>query len=112
MNNNKVPNIPHFPDISRYTRWINQMEENERLMPPERRIYKWMIVMTMLFILFLCSFFFFPGPGINYQSVNPLPLTDSAGGDTLKKKMSVTFDMPVDSFEKHLKKEIHEKLSH
>ena len=32
MNNFKIPETPHFPNISRYTRWLNEMEEKERLM--------------------------------------------------------------------------------
>ena len=113
MNNSKIPHIPEtprFPDISRYTRWVNEMEENERLLSPGKRKYKWLIVMTVLFSLFLSSFFLFPGPGISHQPVSPLPAIVEPDADTLKKKMSLTFDMPVDSFEQYLKKELHEKL--
>ena len=113
MNNSKTPQTPEtprFPDISRYTRWVNEMQEKEQLLSPRKRKYKWLIVMTVLFLLFLSSFFLFPGPGISHQPVSPLPATGETDADTLKKKMSRTFDMPVDSFEQYLKKDLHEKL--
>ena len=113
MNNSKIPQIPvapKFPDISRYTRWLNEMEEKERRMSPEKRLHKWVILMSVLFLLFVASFFLFPAPKISHQPVNPMPGISALDGDTLKKERSMTFDMPVDSFEQYLKKEIHEKL--
>ena len=110
MNNYKIPQAPHFPDISRYTRWLNEMEEKERQMSPEKRKTKWMIVMSVLFLLFVLSFFLFPGPRIGHQPVNPMQTAGNTVDDSLKKQKSMTFDMPVDSFEQYLKKEIHEKL--
>ncbi len=115
MNNSKVPKVPetpNFPDISRYTRWMNQMEEKELLMSPKKRKHKWLIILTGLFLLFLSSFFLFPAPGISHQPLIPLSETGGPSADTLKKRMSLTFDMPVDSFEQKLKKQLHEKLSH
>ena len=113
MNNQEIPQIPEspkFPDISRYTRWLNEMEEKERMMSPEKRLHKWMIVLSVLFLLFVSSFFLFPGPMISHQPVNPIPTDGMSGDDSLKKGKSMTFDMPVDSFERYLKKELHEKL--
>jgi len=113
MNNSKIPRIPEapkFPDISRYTRWLNEMEEKERRMSPEKRLYKWVILMAVLFLLFVASFFLFPVPKISHQPVNPMPEVSALNEDTLKKERFMTFDMPVDSFEQYLKKEIHEKL--
>ncbi|NEW81684.1 MAG: hypothetical protein GZ094_04895 [Mariniphaga sp.] len=110
MNNFKLPETPHFPNISRYTRWLNEMEEKERMMSPEKRLHKWVILISVLFLLFVASFFLFPAPKISHQSVNPLPEPGLQGVDSLKKERSLTFDMPVDSFEQYLKKEIHEKL--
>jgi len=110
MNNYKIPQAPHFPDISHYTRWLNEMEEKERQMSPEKRKTKWMIVMSILFLLFVSSFLFFPGPRIGHQPVNPMQTAGNPVDDSLKKQKSMTFDMPVDSFEQYLKKEIHEKL--
>ena len=114
MNNNKItqfPKMPDFPNISRYTRWMNQMEEKERRMSPTRRKHKWLVILTGMFLLFLSSFFLFPGPGISHQPLSPLSETGGPSADTLKKRMSLTFDMPVDSFEQKLKKQLHEKLS-
>ena len=113
MNNSKIPEVPKtpdFPNISRYTRWVNQMDEKERRMSPAKRKYKWIIVMTGLFLLFILSFFLFPEPRISHEPVNPIPATGEPVSDTLKKELPLTFDMPVDSFEQHLKKELHEKL--
>jgi hypothetical protein len=114
MNNNKItpfPQMPDFPNISRYTRWMNQMEEKERQMSSKKRKHKWLIILTGLFLLFVSSFFLFPGPGISHQPLTPLSETGGPSADTLKKRMSLTFDMPVDSFEQKLKKQLHEKLS-
>lgn len=113
MNNSKIPQIPEapkFPDISRYTRWLNEMDEKERRMSPEKRFHKWMIILSVLFLLFVSSFFLFPGPRISHEPVNPIPVVGKPDSDSLKKLKSMTFDMPVDSFEQYLKKEIHEKL--
>ncbi len=113
MNNQKIPQIPEtprFPDISRYMRWVNEMDEKERRMSPEKRLHKWIIVLSILFLLFVSSFFLFPVPKISHQSVNPLPDHGLQAIDTMKKERSMTFDMPVDSFEQYLKKELHEKL--
>jgi len=30
MKNYKLPQTPHFPDISHYTRWLNEMKEKEK----------------------------------------------------------------------------------
>ena len=110
MSNFKLPETPRFPNISRYTRWLNEMEEKEQMMSPEKRLHKWVILMSVLFLLFVASFFLFPAPKISHQWVNPLPEPGLQGIDSLKKERSLTFDMPVDSFEQYLKKEIHEKL--
>ena len=113
MNNSNIPptpETPKFPDISRYMRWVNEMDEKERRMSPEKRLHKWVILMTVLFLLFVSSFFLFPAPKISHQPVNALSEVNALNGDTMKKERSMTFDMPVDSFEQYLKKEIHEKL--
>jgi hypothetical protein len=114
MNDINVPDLsdtPRTSTISRYTHWMNMMEDKERLMSPERRKHKWLIILTVLFLLFVSSFFLFPGPGISHQPLAPLSETGGSTADTLKKRMSLTFDMPVDSFEQKLKKQLHEKLS-
>ena len=113
MNNQKIPQIPEtpsFPDISRYMRWVNEMEEKDRRLSPAKRKSKWVIVITVLFLLFVSSFFLFPGPRISHQPVNQMPLAGKSDSDFLKKEKSITFNMPVDSFEQYLKKELHEKL--
>lgn len=110
MKNDKLPQTPYFPDISRYTRWLNEMKENEKRISPKKRQLIWGFVMGVLFVLYITSFFQFPDPAVGHQPLNPLPATGKAVGDSLKKEKSMTFDMPVDSFEQYLKKVIHEKL--
>lgn len=113
MNNLNIPQIPKPPKflaISHLMTWISELEETEKQLSPEKRIYKWGIVMSVLFLLFVASFFAFPRPRISHQLINPMSATAVPVLDSLKKENSMTFDMPVDSFEQYLKKEIHEKL--
>ena len=113
MNNLKIPRIPKpqkFFDIRDFTMWLSKMEETEKQLSPEKRLYKWAILMSILFLLFVVSFFLFPSPRISHQLINPMSATAVPTLDSLKKEKSLTFDMPVDSFEQYLKKEIHEKL--
>jgi hypothetical protein len=110
LNTPQIPKPEKFPDISRFTKWLSELEETEKQLSPEKRIYKWGIVMSALFLLFITSFFLFPSPSISHQLINPMSATAVPTLDPLKKEKSMTFDMPVDSFELYLKKEIHEKL--
>ena len=113
MNNLKLPQIPKlqkFFTFSSFTTWLSEMEETEKQLSPDKRLYKWAILMSVLFLLFVVSFFLFPGPRISHQLINPMSATAVPIVDFPKQEKSMTFDMPVDSFEQYLKKEIHEKL--
>ena len=110
LNTPQIPKPEKFFDISCFTTWLSELEETEKQLSPQKRLYKWGIVMSVLFLLFVTSFFVFPQPRISHQLINPMSATAVPTLDSLKKEKSMTFDMPVDSFEQYLKKEIHEKL--
>ncbi len=101
-----------FMDVSRFTRLINNIDQKDKDMNPEKRKRKWFFVLAGLFLLYLVSFLF-PAPKLSRGSIGPVQTSvpsDSVLDKTGKNQKSMTFEMPVDSFENILKKQIHEKL--
>ena len=101
-----------FKDVSRFTRMINNLDRQDRTLNPEKRKQKWFLVLAGLFLLYLISFLF-PAPKLSHESIgsNSSAVTpDTVSEESLKNQKSMTFEMPVDSFENVLKNQIHEKL--
>jgi len=96
---------------NRFSRLIKNLDTQDRGMDPEKRKRKWMYILAGFFFLYLASFLV-PTPELSHQTLEPVSAThpkdaDISGTDSQK---SLTFEMPVDSFENILKKQIHEKL--
>jgi hypothetical protein len=106
MTQHKQPeNIP-LKDVSRFNRWIHHLDEKDKLLRPETRKRKWIISLAVLFLLFVLSFILFPWVKMEYKN---LDVTNEQVIQTLPdKNQLLPLEMPVDSFEQRLKKQIHE----
>lgn len=114
MNNEKSNPEPQSPFqvMGRFTRLINRLDHQDQALNPDKRKRKWIFVLTGLFFLYLVSFLF-PPPELLHETIEPAKkaVPANAGPDkSLNTQKSLTFEMPVDSFENILKKQIHEKL--
>jgi len=111
-NKMQKPKIPHFQDVSRFTRMVSQLDSRDRELDPKRRRGKWILVLSVLFLLFLASFLFrfqdFSHEKIGYGE--SFFLADSAKVRQAEQASFPGFEMPVDSFENLLKQHIHENI--
>ncbi|WP_319592513.1 hypothetical protein [uncultured Draconibacterium sp.] len=105
MNNQN--NIPNPKDHSRFTRWVNDLDDKDKNLDPLKRKSKWMVITAFLFALFAISFIWFPTGNVISQKVE----TPLAG--PIKEIPTNTghsaFELPVDSFENQLKTYINEE---
>ena len=108
-NTDKVKS-PQFKDISRYTRWINRMDEMDRGLSPVKRRTKWLFFLGFLFLSFALSFILFPGAKFNHEKLNSPAL--SAEQPVREKPIISPFEMATDSFENLLKRRVHEDKLH
>jgi hypothetical protein len=98
----------HPKDVSRFTRWVHQMDEKDRLMASPRRKQKWLILMGALFLFFILSFFWVPSVQLSHGDLDVLPTTDSM---QVTGSVPIPFEIPADSFEQQLKLRLHENFS-
>ena len=95
-------------DHSRFTRWVNGLDEKDKSLDPLARKSKWILIIAFLFALFGISFIWFPKGKVKQHNIKtplagpiinaPVPAVHSA------------FEMPVDSFEQQLKTYINEAV--
>jgi type II secretory pathway component PulM len=99
----------NLKDVSRFTRWVNNLDTRDQSLTPRRRKRKWILLTGGIFILFVLSFLLFPSANPGSSKV----ITPKAGIESQGKEPAAqsAFDLPVDSFENHLKSIIHEELS-
>jgi len=106
------PVTPQFKDVSRFTRYINNLDSRDRQLNPQKRKRKWIAVLSVLAVLYLISFLF-PAPELTHQKIETgkiiLPADSVKAGKPGRSSLPA-FEMPVDSFENLLKQRIHEKL--
>jgi hypothetical protein len=96
---------------NRFSCMIKNLDTQDRGLDPEKRRRKWIYILAGLFFLYLASFLI-PMPELPHQSLEPVNAAtpkDAEISDPDSQK-SLTFEMPVDSFENILKNSIHEKL--
>lgn len=106
---NKTVSPEKFKDVSRFTRWVNQMDEKDKTMAPAKRKSKWVTTIAVLFLLFGLSFIWFPAVKLDSKNIE---VPGQGTGRELQEKSGYTvFEMPVDSFEQQLKRKIDEELS-
>ena len=94
---------------NRFSRLINNLDQNDQTLNPEKRKRKWFLVLAGLFLIYLISFLF-PGPKLSHESLGTRNTTEPKSKEIMNGQESLTFEMPVDSFENILKKQLHEKL--
>ena len=94
----------------RFHEWVDRMDRKDKILNPERRKKKWTIILGALFLVYLLSFFVFPKPEITHEPIQPVSEGNPEIEKNLKRKKSLSFEMPVDSFENALKQEIHESI--
>ena len=105
MKNKKVNTESSFKRQLR--QWISRVDKRDRYLEPAIRKRKWGFILSALFLLFVASFLWNP---IIHVSSNNLEIPNKSG--VLEKEtITPTFEMPVDSFELHLKRSIHENIS-
>ena len=105
---------PKTENPGRFARMIKKLDLKDQSLDPGKRKRKWMVILAGIFVLYLLSFLI-PSPKLTHGSLadkNKATAKDSVSkGNTSNAQKSMTFEMPVDSFENILKKNIDEKLS-
>lgn len=106
MEKNKNFNTKEIRDDSRFTRWINNLDEKDKSLSPMIRKSKWVLITAIVFFLFGISFIWMPGIRVNMGVAESLVVN----GDSIQNSATSTFEIPVDSFENRLKQKLHEEL--
>ena len=95
-------------DHSRFNRWVKDLDEKDKSLAPSVRKSKWVLIVASVFVLFGLSFIVFPTVKINPEPLaTPNEITQPIDGETATQS---AFELPVDSFENHLKTVINEEL--
>ena len=109
---NKPQDQSKGKDENRFSRLIKRLDTQDKALGPEKRKRKWMYILAGLFLLYLVSFLL-PAPDLSHQSLKPENAAtpkDTLSASRPDAQKFLTFEMPVDSFENILKKQLHEKL--
>ena len=102
--------VTRISEAIRFKEWIDRMDQKDQKLDPAKRKKKWTIILVASFLIYVISFFVFPKPAITYEPIQPVSEANPDIAKTLKRKKSLSFEMPVDSFETILKQEIHESI--
>ncbi len=96
-----------------FSRMIKKLDLKDQGLDPEKRKRKWMYILAGIFVLYLLSFLV-PAPKLLHHSLNienkSIAKDSVSTRNASNAQKSLTFEMPVDSFENILKKNINEKL--
>jgi hypothetical protein len=110
-NKNSKNLVTRISEAIRFQEWVDRMDQKDKILDPKRRKKKWVLILGASFLIYLLSFFVFPKPAITHEAIQPVSEDSNAPvAKTLKRKKSLSFEMPVDSFENALKQEIHESI--
>ena len=93
-------------DVSRFTRWVNELDAKDQTLKPGARKGKWIATLSVLFALFVLSFILFPSVKVGHKNLNETQQKETTV-DT-ETNLPAPLEMPVDSFEQQLKQKIHE----
>lgn len=87
--------------------WISRADRKDEALEPAVRNRKWLLILSTLFLLFAVSFIWNPMVQLSNKKIE----APDKPGNLDKKTPRPTFEMPIDSFENHLKRNIHENIS-
>ncbi len=114
MNQNNKPSkslVTRISETIRFHEWIDRLDQDDQKLDPAKRKKKWTIILGASFLIYVVSFFVFPKPKLIHEPISRASETKpDMVGKILKNKKSLSFEMPVDSFETILKQEIHESI--
>lgn len=105
--NSKLHHVPPLKDVSRYTRWVNRMDNQGTNQKSHK--HQWLLVLAFLLLIFILSFILFPGSQPDYEAMEQHLIELNQEMDQTPVYRSL--DMPVDTFEQLLKRKIHEQVS-
>ncbi|MDM8161869.1 hypothetical protein QUH73_18780 [Labilibaculum sp. K2S] len=88
--------------------WLRRADEKDKALAPDARKGKWALIVIAFFLLFGSYFIWLPmaqfvGHQLESPAVNVFEINK-------KETDTSTFEMPVDSFENQLKRNLHENL--
>ena len=109
-NKNSKSLVIRIGETIRFQELIDKMDQKDKTLDPQRRKKKWILILGVTFFLYLLSFFVFPKPAITHEPIQSVSEETPEIEKNLKRKKSLSFEMPVDSFENALKQEIHESI--
>jgi len=102
--------VMRISEAIRFNEWIDRLDQKDQKLDPAKRKKKWTIILCISFLIYLISFLVFPKPVLIHEPIQPVSEGNPDTAKTLKHKKSLSFEMPVDSFETILKQEIHESI--
>ena len=104
----KLQSTGPLKDVSRFTRWVNELDAKDQSLNPRARKGKWIVTLSVLFTLFVLSFILFPSAEVRHKDMDGIQKEEtSVNTETI---VPAPLEMPVDSFEQQLKQKIHEDL--
>ena len=106
---NKNTTNMQFKDVSKFNRWVRELDEKDKSLNPLARKSKWVLTIVGLFILFGLSFIWFPMANISSEELKS-PVRDNEIMTQIQLDRQ-SFELPVDSFEQQLKRKIDEGIS-
>lgn len=99
----------NYKDHSLFTRWVNNLDDNDKSLTPPVRRRKWGFIVGFVLIIFVLSFIMFPKASITSEKLESSENNSVAQHDNTTTQSA--FGLPVDSFENHLKLFLHERIS-
>ena len=95
-------------DVSRFTRWVYELDAKDQSLNPRARKGKWITTLSVLFTLFVLSFILFPSAEVKHEKLQGIRQEETPV--STEGTVPAPLEMPVDSFEQQLEHKIHEDL--
>jgi hypothetical protein len=105
IKNNQKSTGP-LKDVSRFNRWVHQMDAKDESLNPWARKGKWMATLIILFTVFVLSFILFPLAEVKHKNLDRIQNEEIPVNPEVNRLSPL--EMPVDSFEQQLKQKIQE----
>jgi len=112
MKSNSTKNKQHstgpLKDVSRFNRWVNELDAKDQSLNYRARKGKWIATLSVLFTLFVLSFILFPSAEVKHEKMQGIWQEETPV--SIETTVPAPLEMPVDSFEQQIKQKIHEDL--